>query len=108
MSRYIIRPIVLTHCKRGPKVCAECRAMEAQGERWSLLDTSPPHPGREQRRVIEVEEDGERTWREFDVVRVFDSEAEARAFFSEHEAVLTAPAECELPDEHSLELRDPE
>jgi len=40
----------------------------------------PPAQGRLQRRVIQVQVDGRLEWREFDVVRVFDDEQEARAW----------------------------
>jgi hypothetical protein len=50
------------------------------GERICLLDVDPPHPGTMQRRVIEAEVDGQRAWREFDVVRIFENAGEARAF----------------------------
>ena len=75
MSRYIIRMIRLAHCKRGPAVCAKCREMDE--ERTCLLDISPPDQGMVQRRVIEIQRDGESVWREFDIVRTFDSKKEA-------------------------------
>ena len=78
MACHIIRRIRLAHCKRGPATCEKCREMDA--EPICLLDICPPDPGLMQRRVIEVEGDGEVTWREFDVVLVFDSEEEARAY----------------------------
>jgi hypothetical protein len=78
MSCTIIRRIRLAHCKRGPAVCEKCREMDV--ERICLLDICPPDQGLMQRRVIEVEVDGEVTWREFDVIRAFDSEEEARAY----------------------------
>ena len=82
LPRYIIRRIHLAHCKRGPAVCEQCRQMNAEG--ISLLDISPPHPGEMQRRVIAVQHGGEQVWREFDVVRTFDSDAEARRYAAEH------------------------
>ena len=78
MGCYIIRKIRLAHCKRGPATCEKCREMDA--ERICLLDICPPDQGLMQRRVIEVEVDGDVTWHEFDVVRAFDSEEEARAY----------------------------
>jgi hypothetical protein len=53
-------------------------------ERICLLDIDPPHPGTMQRRVIEVEIDGERAWREFDVVRTFENEDETLAYAAAH------------------------
>jgi len=46
--------------------------------------------------VIGVQVDGERAWREFDVVRVFADEAEARAYAAANgiaDIDLDAPAE---------------
>lgn len=78
MAEYIIRRIRLAHCKRGPELCALCRAMDV--ETYCLLDIDPPRPGMVQRRVIQVVVDGEPVWREFDVVRAFDSRDEAAAY----------------------------
>jgi hypothetical protein len=82
MPRHIIRRVKLAHCKRGPEVCEECREMDF--ERICLLDICPPNAGLEQRRVIEVTIDGETTWREFDVVRVFGNVQEAAAYAAEN------------------------
>ena len=82
MPCYVIRRIQLAHCKRGPERCEQCRQMNA--ERICLLDVCPPHPGEIQRRVIEVSVEGERAWREYDIARSFDTEAEALAFAAEH------------------------
>ena len=78
MPRYIIRRIRLAHCKRGPEVCEECREMDE--EKICLLDICPPDQGMRQRRVIEISRDGDSVWREFDIVRAFESEAEAREY----------------------------
>jgi len=80
MPHHIIRKIHLAHCKRGPRVCEKCREMDV--ERICLLDVCPP--GEMQRRVIQVNVGGEEVWREFDVVRVFGSEAEARVYAGEN------------------------
>jgi hypothetical protein len=82
MPRYIIRKIRLAHCKRGPEVCEKCREIDA--ERICLLDICPPDAGLVQRRVIEVTIDGEKAWREFDVVRVFADEEEAAAYAAQN------------------------
>ncbi len=81
-SRYVIRRIRLAHCKRGPAVCAQCREMGQA--KICLLDISPPHPGEIQRRVIEVSLGGEMVWREYDVVRVFETQEEAQVYAEEH------------------------
>lgn len=82
MSRYIIRRMRLAHCKRGPAVCAQCREMDQA--KICLLDISPPHPGEIQRRVIQVSLEGAMVWREFDIVRAFESQEEALAYAEEH------------------------
>lgn len=78
MSHTIIRRIRLAHCKRGPVVCDLCR--EAHEPQICLLDISPPNPGELQRRVIQLSIGGDLVWREFDVVRIFESEAEALSY----------------------------
>jgi hypothetical protein len=50
-----------------------------------LLDIAPPDQGLIQRRVIEVEIDGDSTWREFDIVKAFESPEEAQAYADENE-----------------------
>jgi len=83
LPRYIIRKMRMAHCKRGPALCEECQRMDV--ERVCLLDISPPHPGEVQRRVIAVQHGGRQAWREFDIVRTFESEEEARQYAIEHE-----------------------
>ena len=82
MPHYIIRKMRLAHCKRGPDICEKCREMDA--ERICLLDISPPHPGEIHRRVIQVSIGGEDEWREFDIVRAFENQADALAYAGEH------------------------
>lgn len=82
MKCRIIRKIRLAHCKRGPDRCPECKKMDLG--RICLLDICPPDPGMAQRRVIQVSIDGVETWREFDVIRQFESEPEALAFAAEN------------------------
>jgi hypothetical protein len=72
----------LAHCKRGPEFCEKCREMIAR--RICLLDICPPEPGEVQRRVLEVDIGGERVWREFDIVKIFESEAEAGEYAQSH------------------------
>lgn len=82
MPKYIIRNIRLAHCARGPKMCAKCREMDEP--KICLLDIDPPNQGREARRTIEVEINGKREWREFDVVKTFADESEARRYAAEN------------------------
>jgi len=76
MPGYVIRRIRIAHCKRGPARCDKCREMDA--ERICLLDICPE--GEMQRRAIQVRG----VWREFDVLKMFDSEEAAQAYADEH------------------------
>ncbi len=82
MSHYLIRRLRLAHCARGPQWCEKCREMDRQVP--ALLDIDPPNYGLLARRTIEVEWEGARVWREFDVVRTFETEEEARAHAAQH------------------------
>jgi len=82
MPQFVIRKIRLAHCARGPEWCEKCREMDREAP--CLLDIDPPNYGMVARRVIELEFEGERFWREFDVVRVFESAAEAQAYAIAH------------------------
>ena len=82
MAHHIIRKIRWAHCKRGPDVCERCRDMNVH--RVCLLDVSPPRQGEVQRRVMRVHLDGEWVWREFDIVRVFDSAEAATGYADEN------------------------
>jgi hypothetical protein len=83
MPCYVIRKLRLAHCKRGPDICEECRAMDVA--KLCLLDVCPPRMGEIQRRIIKLQMHGEETWREFDIVRVFESEQEAAHFAAENQ-----------------------
>lgn len=82
MPKHIIKTIRTAHCARGPELCAKCREMDKPA--ICLLDIDPPNQGREARRTIEVEINGRKEWREFDVVRSFKDEAEARKYAAEN------------------------
>jgi hypothetical protein len=53
-------------------------------ERLCLLDVFPPGEGLMQRRLIEVEVEGEPVWHAYEVVRVFADEEEAQAYAGEN------------------------
>ena len=82
MADHIIRRIRLAHCKRGPDRCAKCREMDQ--EKICLLQLFSPGTSLAQRRTIQVQDNGEPIWREFEVVKAFDTEAEAREYAVEH------------------------
>ena len=77
----IIKNIAQVHCARGPERCARCREMSANAK-YSLLNICPKSPAA--RRVTEVDLNGQKEWREFEVERTFDSVAEARAYATAH------------------------
>jgi hypothetical protein len=51
---------------------------------YAWLDIGPPRVGEIQRRVIQVNREGGKVWREFDVVRAFESEEEAKEYADRH------------------------
>ena len=75
---YLLTAVTLAHCQRGPERCEKCREMAV--EQICLLDICPPDQGLVARRVIEVIVDGQSEWREFDIIRTFDSWEEARSY----------------------------
>ena len=82
MAHYIIRRRRWAHCKRGPDICEQCR--ETNVDMVCLLDICLPRQGEVQRRVIRVHIEGEWVWREFDIVRVFDSAEAALGYAAEN------------------------
>ncbi len=82
MASLIIRVVPMVHCARGPQLCRKCR--DLGGTQICLLDIAPPNSGMVTRRTIEVCIDGEKSWREFEIVRSFANEAEARAYAAKH------------------------
>ena len=82
----LIRATRSQHCSRGPVLCAKCRAMDEI--KWMLLDIGPPSLGKVARPVIQVTLGTESEWCEYDVIRTFSSETEARAYASEHQIPL--------------------
>jgi hypothetical protein len=79
-SAKLIRKISISHCKKGPQRCAKCREMN-EGK-YCLLEIMPP--GNAQRRVIELEVNGQKVWREFEAIKVFASIDEARQYAADH------------------------
>jgi hypothetical protein len=78
MAQHVIRKMRLAHCKRGPARCEKCRELDV--DRLCLLEIDPE--GEMQRRVIQLYDEG--AWHEFEIVRTFDSEEEARAYAARH------------------------
>ena len=83
MRRLAIRTIGTAHCKRGPTLCEECRKSGSMA--LCLIELFPPGETIAQRRMIEIAIGGERVWQEYEIVRTFDTEGEAREFARSNE-----------------------
>lgn len=66
------------HCARGPRGCKIC-AEYAKEDVYCLLELFP-EPGMMARPMAEVEIEGEKMMCEFDIVKYFDTEKEARDY----------------------------
>jgi hypothetical protein len=73
--KFVIRQQTGPHCKRGPAACEQCRNAPS---RYALLDVDPPEHGRVQRPVLQVRHNGLDLMLEYDIVRTFPSEEDAR------------------------------
>lgn len=49
-----------------------------------LLDVGFSDEGKQQRRVVQVTIDGEEIWREFEIVKVFETRGEAEKYAAEN------------------------
>ncbi|HNS08978.1 MAG TPA: N-acetylmuramoyl-L-alanine amidase, partial [Candidatus Ozemobacteraceae bacterium] len=78
MPRYCVNFMQIPHCKRGPERCQICRDRNIM--RWCLLDIDPPDQDRVQRPVIELEIAGEKHFRVFDIIKVFESEEDMKQY----------------------------
>ncbi len=74
-SKEIIRQLSPPHCARGPTRCDKCREA-AERKEICLLRVYFDH-GIAARPMIELEIDGETSFYEYDVLRVFSNENEA-------------------------------
>jgi hypothetical protein len=85
---HTIRRVRLAHCKRGPELCEECRQWNV--EQICLLELFLPGESDRQMRAIEVEIAGEKVWREFEIVRRFESQEQAQAYALGHGIEIVA------------------
>lgn len=82
-GRHLIRRMSLPHCKRGPMRCPKCKAGEGKIV-FCLIDIDPPQQGMVQRPVTEMTIEGKKVYKEYDVIKVFEVETEARACAEKH------------------------
>ncbi len=79
-DQLIIRKIPIQHCMKGPERCKKCQAMADR--KYCLLNIMPK--GVAARPVTEVEINGQKEWREYDIEKVFESRAEAEHYAKEN------------------------
>lgn len=80
MKCKIIQKITLAHCARGIRTCPKCR--EVYTRKYCLLDICVQ--GNAARPVIEVEINGEKAWRAFDIIKIFETYDKAIAYARAH------------------------
>lgn len=78
MPRYCVNFMQVPHCKRGLERCQICRDKNIM--RWCLLDIDPPDQDRVQRPVIEIDIVGEKHFRAFDIIKIFESEEDMKQY----------------------------
>lgn len=79
MTKYhVIKKRAQIHCARGPKWCNKCQEM-AREKKYCLMELFPK-PGNVARPVAEFTIDGEKQMCEFDIIKVFDSDKEAKEY----------------------------
>ena len=74
------------HCARGPRGCKTC-AEYAKEDIYCLIELFP-EPGNMTRPMTEVEIEGEKMMCEFDIIKYFDSEKEARDYAEKNDVTL--------------------
>ena len=81
-SEEIIRVISPPHCARGPNGCEKCREA-AKIKKICLLKIFFDH-GEIARPMIELEQDGTRSFYEYDVIHYFQDKIEALEYSKKH------------------------
>lgn len=80
MKCAIVKKITQAHCARGLRTCPKCR--EVYTRKYCLLDICVG--GNAARPVIEVEIEGEKAWRAFDIIKIFETYDKAIAYARAH------------------------
>lgn len=86
-SKYMIKKMRSIHCARGPSRCKKCEEMAKEGEKVSLLKVFFG-PGYISRPMTEVDIEGKITLCEFDIVKTFKDEKEARLYAKKNKLEL--------------------
>ncbi|MEM3563600.1 MAG: hypothetical protein QXS27_04995 [Candidatus Jordarchaeaceae archaeon] len=77
-SIYLIRKMSVPHCARGHLRCEKCRIMEKE-KKICLLKVYF-EPGEIARPVIDIYVDGEKKFCEYDLIKTFENEEEAKRY----------------------------
>lgn len=76
--------LILFHCARGTRRCEKCKTLAAEGKKPCMIELYP-RGGIMARPMMLLVVDGEELWFEYDVLKVFENESEARAYALENE-----------------------
>jgi hypothetical protein len=77
-SFYVTRKMSVPHCARGPLLCEKCKEMEKE-KKICLLKVYL-EPGEIARPMIEIYRDGKKRLYEYDVIKTFENEKEAKDY----------------------------
>jgi hypothetical protein len=77
-SIYVIRKMSVPHCARGPLRCEKCRIMEKE-VKICLLKVHF-EPGEITRPVIDIYVNGKKKFCEYDLIKTFENEKEAKEY----------------------------
>ena len=68
-----------SHCQRGSRGCEICKKLAQEGEKYCLIEIVGRN-GMIARPMIEVEIDGEKVFCEFDLLKIFIDQKEAKEY----------------------------
>ncbi|MEM2145061.1 MAG: hypothetical protein QW279_06855 [Candidatus Jordarchaeaceae archaeon] len=77
-SIYVIRKMSIPHCARGPLRCEKCKEMEKE-KKICLLKVNF-EAGEVTRPIIEINKNGKKCLCEYDIVKTFENENEAKEY----------------------------
>jgi len=73
----LIKKMSLIHCARGTQYCKKCKQLKEKGEKFCLIRVYL-NPGSIARPITEIYIDGNKIFGEYDVLKIFDNESEAK------------------------------
>ena len=72
------------HCQRGSRSCEICNKLAQEGEKYCLIEIIGRN-GMIARPMIELEIEGERVYYEFDLLKIFIDQKEAKEYALKNE-----------------------